>query len=149
VANSICSPALMRAEGTRRLSTHPCSWSDGSLHRVFHWRRVEVVMRTAIILVALFAGIPVLAQETSQITVKNSAVNNGVVIVTAQVGRALFELQCNKGISGCEVLEPGDYLMVRLPKNHGVYDCANVDIYPKSADPETSQKLGEYCVTEK
>jgi len=106
-------------------------------------------MRIAIILVALFGGVQVLAQEKSQITVKNSAVSNGVVIVAAQAGRASIELQCNKDISGCEVLEPADYVMVRLPKNHGVYDCANVDIYPKSADPETTQNLGEYCVTEK
>jgi hypothetical protein len=32
-------------------------------------------MRTAIILVALFAGVQALAQEESQITVKTSAVN--------------------------------------------------------------------------
>ena len=76
-------------------------------------------MRTAIILVALFAGVQALAQEKSQITVKTSAVNNGVVIVTAQTGKTSFELQCNKDISGCRVLEPGDYLMVRLPKNRG------------------------------
>lgn len=99
-------------------------------------------------LVVLFAGLQVLAQEKSQITVKNSAVNNGVVIVAAQAGKASFELQCNKDISGCAALEPGDYVML-LPKNHGVYDCANVDIYPKSADLDTTQKLGEYCVTEK
>jgi hypothetical protein len=105
-------------------------------------------MRTAIILVALFAGVRALAQDKSQITVKNTAVNNGVVIVMAQTGRTSLELQCNKDISGCRVLEPGDYVMVRLPKNHGVYDCANVDIYPKSADPEVTEKLGEYCVTE-
>ena len=105
-------------------------------------------MRAAIILVVLFAGVQALAQEKSQITVKTSAVNNGVIIVTAQTGKTSFELQCNKNISGCRVLEPGDYVMVRLPKNHGVYDCANVDIYPKSADPEVSEKLGEYCVTE-
>jgi hypothetical protein len=105
-------------------------------------------MRTAIILVALFAGVRALAQDKSQITVKNNAVNNGVVTVMAQTGRTSLELRCNKDISGCRVLEPGDYVMVRLPKNHGVYDCANVDIYPKSADPEVTEKLGEYCVTE-
>lgn len=105
-------------------------------------------MRTAIILVVLFAGVQGLAQEKSQITVKNSTVNNGVVIIAAQTGKTSFELQCNKDISGCAVLEPRDYVMVRLPKNHGVYDCANVDIYPKSADPEVTEKLGEYCVTE-
>ena len=105
-------------------------------------------MRTAIILVVLFAGVQGLAQEKSQITVKNSTVNNGVVIVAAQTGKTSFELQCNKDISGCRMLEPGDYVMVPLPKNHGVYDCANVDIYPQSADPEVTGKLGEYCVTE-
>jgi hypothetical protein len=71
-----------------------------------------------------------------------------VVIVTALTGKTSFELQCNKDISGCSVLEPGDYVMVRLPKNRGVYDCASIDIYPKSADPEVTEKLGEYCVTE-
>ena len=39
--------------------------------------------------------------------------------------------------------------MVRLPKNWGMYDCVNVDLYPSSADPATSQKIGEYCLIEK
>ena len=105
-------------------------------------------MRTAIILVALFIATQTLAQDKSPITVKNSVVNNGVVIVMAQTGRASFELQCNKDIAGCRVLEPGDYVMVRLPRNHGMYDCANVDVYPKSADPVATDKLGEYCLIE-
>ena len=104
-------------------------------------------MRTAI-LIALFTAAQALAQVKSQITVKNSAVNNGVVIVTAQTGRASLELQCNKDITGCRVLASGDYVMVRLPRNHGVYDCAKVDIYPKSADPDATDKLGEYCLIE-
>ena len=38
--------------------------------------------------------------------------------------------------------------MVRLPKNRGLYDCQNVDIYPTSANPDVDQKIGEYCLTE-
>ena len=40
----------------------------------------------------------------------------------------------------CTIPEPGTYVMVRLPKNYGMYDCANVDLYPPSADPETSKR---------
>jgi hypothetical protein len=39
--------------------------------------------------------------------------------------------------------------MVRLPKNHGVYDCDNVDLYTQSTDPETGNKVGEYCISGK
>ena len=50
----------------------------------------------------------------------------------------------------CKLLEAGTYVMVRLPKNWGVYDCANVDIYTTPADPAaTGEKLGEYCLVEK
>jgi hypothetical protein len=38
--------------------------------------------------------------------------------------------------------------MVRLPKNRGMYDCQNVDLYPRTADPENEEKLGEYCLNE-
>jgi hypothetical protein len=38
--------------------------------------------------------------------------------------------------------------MVRLPKNWGMYDCANVDLYRKSGDLEAGDKLGEYCLIE-
>jgi hypothetical protein len=52
-------------------------------------------------------------------------------------------------MSDCKVLAAGTYLMVRLPKNWGMYDCANVDLYPTTADPATSEKLGEYCLIRK
>jgi hypothetical protein len=42
--------------------------------------------------------------------------------------------------------------MVRLPKNYGLYDCTNctnLDLYSPLADPETSQKIGGYCLVEK
>jgi expansin (peptidoglycan-binding protein) len=95
------------------------------------------------------------AQETSTVTVKNSEQSNGVVIVngiqaaTGDQAKVSFELHCNKGAAGCKALEAGTYLMVRLPKNWGMYDCANVDLYPASADPAKDQKLGEYCLNER
>jgi hypothetical protein len=36
-----------------------------------------------------------------------------------------------------------------LPKNHGVYDCQNVDLFDRDADPETADKVGEFCLIEK
>jgi hypothetical protein len=45
-------------------------------------------------------------------------------------------------------VKPGEYQMVRLPKNHGMYDCQNVDLYLQTADTETDDKLGEYCLNQ-
>jgi len=112
-------------------------------------------MKKAMILLVLTAGIQLVAQDKSTITVKKTELNNGVVIVAvieeAVPGqtRASFELHCNKDATACKTLEPGNYLMVRLPRNWGMYDCANVDLYPASADPATSQRIGEYCLIEK
>lgn len=106
-------------------------------------------MKRSLILLVLLAAAALLAQEKSQITVKETTVSTGVVIVTANAAGKPVELQCNQSMSACTVLKPGDYWMVRLPKNHGMYDCANVDLFPKSADPETSEKIGEYCLIQK
>jgi hypothetical protein len=96
-----------------------------------------------------------LAQDTSTVTVKNSETSGGLVIITAtqtsagEQAKLSLELHCNKGASSCKAPEAGTYLMVRLPKNWGMYDCANVDLYPASADPAKDQKIGEYCLTQK
>jgi hypothetical protein len=39
--------------------------------------------------------------------------------------------------------------MVTLPKNHGVYECQNVDLFPGASDPDDAKKVGEYCLLEK
>ncbi len=112
-------------------------------------------MKKAVFLLVLMVAAQLAAQEKSNITVKSSEVDNGVVIITAtqaaatDQGKASFALHCNKGAASCKAPEPGSYLMVRLPKNWGMYDCANVDLYPSSADPATDQKIGEYCLIEK
>ena len=107
-------------------------------------------MKQALILLLLMVGIAAVAQDNkSTITVKSSAVVSDVVIVTATQAKAGIELRCNKGPTSCKAPEPGTYLMVRLPKNWGMYDCANVDLYPTSADPDKDQKIGEYCLIEK
>lgn len=97
-----------------------------------------------------------MAQDKSTVTVKGSEVNNGVVILTVQQAATpeqaaeSFALHCNKGFANCSVLAAGTYLMVRLPKNWGMYaECANVDLYPSTADPASSQKLGQYCLIRK
>ncbi len=111
-------------------------------------------MRKTILFLCFWIALQVNAQDKSLISVRSSEVNNGVVIVTVHQatpteGKASFGLQCNKGASNCTVPEPGNYVMVRLPKNYGMYECANVDLYPASADPETSHKIGEYCLVDK
>ena len=99
-----------------------------------------------LIFALLAAQVP--ASGRSQITVKRTDMSNGVVIVTALEGKTSLELECNNGLPSCTALTPGDYTMVRLPKNRGMYDCANVEIYPKASDPETATKVGAYCLTD-
>ena len=106
-------------------------------------------MKRALFVFVILAAVLALAQELSQVTVKSSEVNSGVVIITAMEGRSSLELQCNKNMIGCKTLEPGNYVLVRLPKNHGMYDCANVEIFASGADPAESQKIGSYCLIQK
>jgi hypothetical protein len=120
--------------------------ATGGIREVVMNRRVIICI--LLVLFVLFAAVELVAQDKFQITVKSSEVNNGVVIVRAQEGKKGVELQCNKDTWGCKIPESGGYLMVRLPKNHGIYDCQNVDIYPQSADSDNSQKIGEYCLIE-
>lgn len=91
------------------------------------------------------------AADKALITVKSATVNNGVVIVTIQDSGKTYELQCNQSSGNCISLKAGSYWMVRLEKNHGMYDCDNVDLYSQSADPtaDDAQLLGEYCITQK
>lgn len=106
----------------------------------------------ALVLTLLFAPIALSAQEqrvSQKITIKSKEVNSGVVILSVQNGKSSFDLQCNKDYVGCAVLDPGDYVMVRLPKNRGLYDCVNAEVYGKTADTELGDRLGQYCLIEK
>jgi len=44
---------------------------------------------------------------------------------------------------------PGDYLMVRLGRNRGPYDCVNAEVYGKNANSEMGDRLGQYCLIDK
>ncbi len=106
-------------------------------------------MKRALFVLLMLVAVLALAQEASQITIKSGEINNGVVIISAVQGKAAMELQCNQGTGGCKVLQPGTYIMVRLPKNQGMYDCANVEIFPVGSDPASAQRIGAYCLIEK
>jgi hypothetical protein len=109
-----------------------------------------ILFGTFLMFVLLSAGLA-LAQEQRDlqtINIKSSEVNNGVVILAARDGKNSFELHCNKDFSGCAVLNPGTYSMVRLPKNHGSYDCANAEVYATTTNAGAADKLGEYCLVE-
>jgi len=92
--------------------------------------------------------------QTETFTVRSSEVVTGVVIISGQMTttagkRSSVELQCNKGMLMCTIPQPGRYVMVLLPKNRGPYECANVDLYPEGAEPENSEKIGEFCLIQK
>jgi hypothetical protein len=103
-------------------------------------------MKKAVGIMMLLLAAFAIAQEKSVLTVKDSTVATGVVLVEGQSAGKSIELQCNQGSAECVPLKKGNYVMMMLPKNHGMYDCQNVDIYPESADPENTDKLGEYCL---
>lgn len=88
------------------------------------------------------------AQDKTLVTVKGSQVTSGVVLVTISEQGKTRDLQCNDGHAYCKAVKPGEYQLVRLAKNRGMYDCQNVDLYPKTADTEQEEKLGEYCLNE-
>jgi hypothetical protein len=106
------------------------------------------IMVLSTVVALLFA--PVLAQDKTQVKVKGSEVVTGVVIVDlVKDGRAL-ELQCNQGAAACAVLKSGTYILLELPKNYGMYDCKNAEIYPSEKnDPQPSDRIGAYCLIEK
>lgn len=112
-------------------------------------------MKKLILLLLAMMVTTVLAQEKSTVAIRGSEVSGGVIILDVhqtdpvRQGKTTFELHCNKGMQDCANPPAGNYLMVRLPKNWGSYDCNNVDLYPASADPRNSQKIGEYCLIEK
>jgi hypothetical protein len=134
------------------------------------WRNVFLLeevtqMKKALILLSLgfIFAIPSPAQERSNITVVEAQSVTGVVLIVGHViipdagqkgivdlnRKVSIQLQCNKEMSGCVAPKPGNYLLVRLPKNRGMYECANARLYASTADPDTSQPIGEYCLTEK
>lgn len=95
------------------------------------------------------------AQEQSHVTVTGSELNSGVVIMDVLKASKAHQLQCNEGASGCTNLRNGNYIMVELPKNFGMYECRDVEVYPESAAtsdtamPDKDKRLGEYCLVEK
>lgn len=96
----------------------------------------------------LLISVVLLAQDKSPVTVKSSQVTSGVVLITISEHGKTFDLQCNDGHAFCKALKPGEYQMVRLPKNRGMYDCQNVDLFAVSADPDSDEKLAEYCLNQ-
>lgn len=89
-------------------------------------------------------------REKMVVKVKSSEVVTGVVIVHVQKEGKSIDLQCNEGAFSCAALPSGSYMMVELPKNYGMYDCKNVEIYRGDQDkPEASEKVGSYCLVEK
>jgi len=98
----------------------------------------------------LLAGYSAWAQERTAVKVKSSEVVTGVVIVHVQKGGNSLDLQCNEGAGSCNTLPGGSYIMVELPKNYGMYDCKNVEVYKGDLDkPDADEKVGAYCLVEK
>ena len=93
-----------------------------------------------VILVMAVTG-PAFAQERSPVKVKGSEVVTGVVIVDILKDGKPLELQCNQSATSCKLLKSGNYEMVELPKNFGLYDCKNVEIYREDKDKAEGTEL--------
>lgn len=105
------------------------------------------VMTAAFIILATAQA---LAQDKTPVKVKGSEVVTGVVIVHVQKEGKSLDLQCNQGATTCKALQSGNYLMVQLPENYGMYDCKNVEMYRGDQDkPDAAVKVGDYCLTDK
>lgn len=110
-------------------------------------------MRNALIFLFLsfiLVGAMALAADessTSAITVKASAKSSGVVTLLITKDAKSFQLSCNETMPSCVDLKKGNYRMLELPKNHGMYDCQDVRVFAESAtSTDDDSKLGEYCL---
>jgi hypothetical protein len=102
-----------------------------------------------VVAIVLLMSQPTFSQEKAAVKVKSSEVVTGVVIVHVQKDGKSLELQCNEGTVNCKPLQSGNYMMVELPKNYGMYDCRNVEIYRGDQDkPDAAEKVGSYCLVE-
>jgi len=90
------------------------------------------------------------AQVKSEVTVTRSeTTSNGVVFVYAKQAENSIELQCNAGMVHCNRLQAGTYVMIEMPKNRGIYDCADVRLYRNAEDVDAGNQAGEYCLERK
>lgn len=106
-------------------------------------------MKKLIACLILLVSVQVLADEKLKVTVKSTEKSGNVILVSVNDGKKLAELNCNEGFPSCAAPKPGEYWMVMLPKNHGIYECQNVDLFQGNADPDSGTKIGEYCLGEK
>jgi len=98
----------------------------------------------------IMAGVLAFAQDKTPVKVKSSAVVTGVVIVQVDKNGKPLQLQCNEGMTNCKSLAAGNYLMLELPENRGMYDCKNVEMYRGAPDkPDEAELIGNYCLVEK
>jgi len=104
-------------------------------------------MKKEILFVLLFA-LTLWAQDKALVTVTSSESVSGMLLVTVTENGNKLQLQCTAQQAWCTAVKAGDYQMVRLPKNHGMYDCQNVDLFASTADVENDDKLGEYCLNQ-
>jgi hypothetical protein len=104
-------------------------------------------MKKEILFVLLFA-LTLWAQDKALVTVKSSESVSGMLLVTVTENGKKLQLQCTAQQAWCTAVKAGEYQMVRLPKNHGMYDCQNVDLFASTADVENDDKLGEYCLNQ-
>ena len=109
--------------------------------------RIIFVCAILLMVLALTGRAQADQQKYETITVRSADTNNGVVIVKATTEAGAVELQCNKNDPSCGVLNSGKYSMVRLPKDWGRYECANVEVYALADDAENlGTVLGAYCL---
>lgn len=109
-----------------------------------------IVFFILLALFLFFGGVGASAQEKYHITVKGNWVINGVVIVDIEREATAYQLTCNQNMSGCSPLKEGRYQLVELPKNFGLYECKDVEVYPEfPATPVKDMRIGEYCLEKK
>jgi hypothetical protein len=135
------------------------SWSGGDERtlgkRAANKRGImkSIIIGCILISSSLLMGRPAFAQiaihkNYAKITVKGADVGNGMVTITASSDKTSIALNCNVYIPSCRALASGAYLMLRLPRKHGMYDCSVIDIYSESDVGAAGEILGEYCISE-
>ena len=107
-------------------------------------------MKKALLLVIGLLTVVMVAQEKSSITVQESTVATGVVVVTWDLNGKSVDLQCTQSMPACTRLKTGkirhgataqESRSVRLPERRPI-PCGQ-------QDTTSARRVGEYCLNQK
>jgi hypothetical protein len=109
---------------------------------------IAVKQIISILVLVIAAASPcVHAADDEPVLVRSSSIENGVVLLQAEVEGKETEFTCSTNTSKCSAVSPGEYAMETAGSAEQSYnDCTNVVLYRASSRSGVNkEKVGVYC----